>query len=50
MKIELSRADLEQIILAHMKNEVTPYIEVKPCLDNWYLPVSVTLETQDAAQ
>jgi hypothetical protein len=51
MKIELSRAEIERIILTYVKNEVVPYVnEVKPSLDDWCLPMSLTLETKDESQ
>ena len=50
MKIEFTRAEIEQIILDHIKNEIAPYMTFQ--LEYWNLPDSLIAVTKekDAAQ
>lgn len=51
MKIEFTRAEVEAIILAYVKDEIAPYVKFVRNVDNsWNLPETLTLETADAAQ
>lgn len=46
MKIEFTRAEIETIILEHIKNEIAPYAKFLPNIDNeWGLPDTITVET-----
>jgi hypothetical protein len=48
MKIEFTRAEIEAIILAHIKNEIAPYIKIEcPKGNGWSLPDTITVETQE---
>jgi hypothetical protein len=51
MKIEFTRAEIERIILDHIKNEVAPYTRfVHPVANEWRLPDTITVEAKSAAQ
>jgi hypothetical protein len=51
MKIEFTRAEVEAIILAYIKEEVAPYIKfVRVVGVEHALPSTITVETADAAQ
>jgi len=53
MKIEFDRYEIEAIILAHIKNEIVPYIAFTRNVGNeWNLPDSITLysKEENAAQ
>jgi hypothetical protein len=51
MKIEFTRAEIEAIILAHIKDEIAPYAKfVRNPGNSWGLPDTVTVETENAAQ
>jgi hypothetical protein len=48
MKIEFTRAEIEQIILDHITNEIAPYIKFVRNPDNdWNLPVIITVESAE---
>jgi hypothetical protein len=53
MKIEFTRAEIEAIILAHVKDEIAPYITFERNVGNdWGLPDFLALysKEKDAAQ
>ncbi len=53
MKIEFTRAEIERIILAHVKDEIAPYMTFSLHPGNcWDLPEYLTLysKEEDAAQ
>ena len=51
MKIEFTRAEIERIILAHITNEIAPYVKfVHPVANEWRLPDTITVEAKSAAQ
>ena len=55
MKIEFTRAEIEQIILDHIKDEIAPYVKFERIVGNdWNLPYTITVHTKeeikDAAQ
>jgi len=48
MKIEFTRAEIEKIILDHIKNEIAPYVTFTCNPDNdWNLPVIITVEAEE---
>lgn len=48
MKIEFTRAEIETIILDHIKNEVAPYIKFLRNEDNsWGLPEAIVVESAE---
>jgi hypothetical protein len=51
MKLEFTRAEIEAIILDHIRNEIVPYIKfVRNPGNSWGLPETISVETEDAAQ
>jgi hypothetical protein len=47
MKIEFTRAEIEAIILAHIKDEIAPYVKFLRNEDNeWGLPDTITVEAE----
>jgi hypothetical protein len=48
MKIEFTRAEIEAIILAHIKDEIAPYVKFL-CDDanGWGLPDTITVEAEE---
>lgn len=45
MQIKLTRAEIETIILDHIKNEIAPYLKfVLNTHNNWNLPDTITVE------
>jgi hypothetical protein len=51
MKIEFTRAEIERIILEHIRNEVAPYTRfVHPVANEWRLPDIIIVEAKSAAQ
>jgi hypothetical protein len=51
MKIEFTRAEIEAIILDHIKNEIAPYTKFVRVMGVEYaLPSTIIVETADAAQ
>jgi hypothetical protein len=53
MKIEFTRDEIERIILAHIKDEIAPYVTFGRNVGNdWGLPEYLTLysKEKDAAQ
>jgi len=48
MKIEFTRAEIERIILDHIRNEIAPYLTFKVVYGA--LPEILTVETKNAAQ
>jgi hypothetical protein len=48
MKIEFTRAEIETIILDHIKNEIAPYVKFLRNEDNeWGLPDTITVEAEE---
>jgi hypothetical protein len=48
MKIEFTRAEIEAIILDHIKNEIAPYVKFLRDDDNsWGLPETITVEAAE---
>jgi hypothetical protein len=48
MKIEFTRAEIEAIILDHIKNEIAPYMTfVRNAGNSWGLPGTITVETAE---
>jgi hypothetical protein len=48
MKIEFTRAEIEAIILDHIKNEIAPYAKFLRNTDNaWDLPDTITVESAE---
>lgn len=47
MKLEFTRAEIETIILDHIKNEIAPYVTFLRNDDNeWGLPDTITVEAE----
>jgi hypothetical protein len=48
MKIEFTRAEIEAIILDHIRNEIAPYVKFLRDDDNsWGLPETITVEAAE---
>jgi hypothetical protein len=48
MKIEFTRAEIETIILDHIKNEIAPYVKFLRDDDNhWNLPDTIIVESAE---
>lgn len=48
MKIEFTRAEIEQIILDHIKNEIAPYMTfLRNTNNSWDLPDTITVESAE---
>jgi hypothetical protein len=48
MKIEFTRAEVERIILDHIKSEILPYVTIeRPTNNSWGLPDGITVQTDD---
>ena len=48
MKIEFTRAEIEAIILDHIKNEIAPYLKFVFNRDSgWNLPDIITVESAE---
>jgi hypothetical protein len=48
MKIEFTRAEIETIILDHIRNEIAPYVKFLRNEDNeWGLPDTITVEAEE---
>jgi hypothetical protein len=48
MKIEFTRAEVERIILDHIKSEILPYVTIECPTDNsWGLPDTITVESEE---
>lgn len=48
MKIEFTRAEIETIILDHIKNEIAPYMAFSLNPGNcWGLPDTITVEAEE---
>ena len=48
MKIEFTRAEIEAIIINHIKNEIAPYVTFMYNPNNeWGLPDTITVEAEE---
>jgi hypothetical protein len=48
MKIEFTRAEIEAIILDHIRNEIAPYVKFLRNENNeWGLPDTITVEAEE---
>jgi hypothetical protein len=48
MKIEFTRAEVERIILDHLRDEVAPYVKFQPPVANeWGLPDIIIVESAE---
>jgi hypothetical protein len=47
MKIEFTRAEIETIILEHIKNEIAPYQKFVFRDSGWNLPDTITVESAE---
>jgi hypothetical protein len=48
MKIEFTRAEIEVIILDHIRNEIAPYIKfLRDDANGWGLPDTITVEAEE---
>jgi hypothetical protein len=48
MKIEFTRAEIEAIILDHIRNEIAPYVTFTRNVGNeWGLPDTITVEAEE---
>jgi hypothetical protein len=53
MKIEFTRAEIERIILGHLRDEIAPYVKFQhPVFNDWGLPDTILIysEEENAAQ
>jgi hypothetical protein len=47
MKLEFTRAEIEKIIMDHIKNEIAPYVTFACNPDNeWGLPDTIVVEAE----
>jgi hypothetical protein len=48
MKIEFTRAEIERIILDHLRDEVAPYVKFQPPMFNdWGLPDTISIYSEE---
>jgi len=47
MKIEFTRAEIEQIILDHIKDEIAPYVKLDRIQNVIELPDTITVHTKE---
>jgi hypothetical protein len=48
MKIEFTRAEIEVIILDHIRNEIAPYVKfLRDDANGWGLPDTITVEAEE---